>query len=265
MRTRGRVVFLLILLAAWGLRLPAWAAPRIFVAQQAGNQGHFQVEYVEPKKPLYQKMHQAFSSARLLETIADSLNQRYVLPRDVTLAFAEVGTPNAFYHPEAHAIIISYELIEYYLLLYEQLSPDAVADNTAGAIVFALYHELGHCLIAELDLPATGREEDAVDDFATLLLMENKESGEKSILAASMWFAAKADSKADSTPFWDEHSLDMQRFYGILALMYGNAPDRYQQLCQELGMPEQRLALAREEFTRKQKSWARLLAPYRKP
>ena len=268
MRARGRFVVLLMLLAAWALRHPACAAPRGIptpvVAQQARHTGKFKVAYVEPKKPLYQKMQQGFESEHLLETIADALNQHFVLPRDVTLALGEAGTPNAFYHPKAHAIVITYELIEYYIRLFEQITPDNIADNTAGAVVFALFHELGHCLIAELDLPATGREEDAVDDFATLLLIENKEVGEKSILAASLWFAAKAASKADSTPFWDEHSLDPQRFYGILALVYGSNPERYQKLCEAVGMSAQRLALAREEFTRKQKSWARLLEPYRR-
>lgn len=256
-----------MLLAVWAMRLPACASPQVGsalqVAQRGANQGRFRVAYVDPKKPLYQQMQRGFASAQLLETIADALNRQFALPRDVTLALAEVGTPNAFYHPDAHAIIISYELIEYYIHMFEAISPDNVADNTAGAVVFALFHELGHCLIAELDLPATGREEDAVDDFATLLLIDNKETGEKSIIAASLWFAAKAESKAAAIPFWDEHSLDQQRFYGILALMYGSNPDRYQKLCEGVGMSAQRLALAREEFTRKQRSWTRLLAPYR--
>lgn len=268
-RVHRRILVFVMVLVSWSAIAPAGAMPaheatRV-VVQRPTNQGRFQVAYLDAKKPLYREMQKTFQEGRLLETIAEALNEAYRLPRDVTLALGELDTPNAFYHPEAHAIVISYELIEYYVRLFQQISPDDIVENTTGAIIFALFHELGHCLIAELDLPATGREEDAVDDFATLLLIEDKESGEKSVLAASMWFAAKAESKAGNTPFWDEHSLDMQRFYGILALMYGSNPQRYERLCRKMGMPEQRLALAREEFTRKQKAWARLLEPYRVP
>lgn len=33
-----------------------------------------------------------------------------------------------------------------------------------------LFHELGHAFISLYDLPITGREEDAVDQFAAILL-----------------------------------------------------------------------------------------------
>lgn len=243
---------------------------RAALAQPAPSGGEgdqtpgFHVAYLDVKNPVHQKMRNAFMEVRLLERIAESLNQKYTMPRPVTLVFAEMDTPNAFYHPEAHAIIITYELIDYFIALFAQIAPDAVADHTAGAIVFTLFHELGHCLIGELELPATGREEDAVDDFATLLLIEAGDSGEESIISASMWFMAKGESKASSTPFWDEHSLDMQRFYGIVTLVYGYKPARYEGLCKVLELPERRLALAREEYARKHKAWDRLLAPYRR-
>jgi hypothetical protein len=36
-----------------------------------------------------------------------------------------------------------------------------------GNVVFVLFHEFGHALVSELELPVLGREEDAVDRFAT--------------------------------------------------------------------------------------------------
>ena len=43
---------------------------------------------------------------------------------------------------------------------------------------FTMYHEIGHLLVGELGLPVLGKEEDAVDAWATIWLLEFDESAD---------------------------------------------------------------------------------------
>ncbi len=72
---------------------------------------------------------------------------------------------NAFYDPSGPQIKICYELLEQYEKEFKTISkdPKEVDDMVEDTLVQTLFHELGHCLIDQWDLPATGREEDAVD------------------------------------------------------------------------------------------------------
>jgi hypothetical protein len=59
--------------------------------------------------------------------------------------------------------------------LNNALGVDA-ASFVEGNLYFLGYHELGHALVSELDLPVVGREEDAVDRLA--IWMMTPEEGE---------------------------------------------------------------------------------------
>ena len=49
---------------------------------------------------------------------------------------------------------------------------DPKADYVASNLVAIFYHELGHALIDQLDLPVLGKEEDAADILSVLLIDE---------------------------------------------------------------------------------------------
>jgi Putative metallopeptidase len=70
------------------------------------------------------------------------------------------------------------------------------------------------------------KEEDAVDQLATLILIEGSEDGEKAVLDASIQYLAEyqAQGKTPLTKeaFADEHSLNAQRFYNLLCRVYGH-------------------------------------------
>lgn len=226
------------------------------------EQGGFVVDYIEPENPDLRVVYETMKEQKVLEASADFLNSLFIVPRPIHLVMAEVGSENAFYTAEHHAVILSYELILHFVQLFSDMDDQSQASTLAsGAFIFVMFHELGHCLIAELDLPTVGREEDAVDEFATLLLINFGDEGEVAILGAATWFASHGENN-DQTPFWDEHSLDMQRFYGIFALLYGTNPQRYAGMARELGISEDRLAKAERDYEKKDAAWGRLLEPH---
>lgn len=226
---------------------------------QVPKSGHFSASYGPARQKIHQDVRSGFSQAHSLEAICDFFNTIIKVPRPINLNLSELGSTNAYYLEQQHSISISYEIIAYFFQFFARETPEDVAENTAGAFIFVTFHELGHCLIHELDLPATGREEDAVDEFATLLLIDFGPQGEQAIMAAALWFASNPQSQL---PFYDEHSMDQVRFYNVMCLLYGSNPQKYRKFAQTIGIPQRRLDLAEQEFRKKDRAWTFLLKPH---
>ena len=99
------------------------------------------------------------------------------MPHDVTIFFYECGFANAYYDPNAKEIVICYELVEdYYSKNYWAYNESAGIENvnyyTLNVVDYVLFHEVGHALVDIYDLPITGMEEDAVDQFSAYVNAE---------------------------------------------------------------------------------------------
>lgn len=138
---------------------------------------------------------------------------------------------------------------------------DAVTEYFLGNTLFVFYHEIGHGLIDKLQLPVLGREEDAVDQLATIILVgqggEDSVGGTPALTAALGWldFWNERESAPDSSDYWDEHSLDVQRYANIVCLVYGSDPDKYDYLIKNFDMSEARAEKCPSEFQVAEDSW----------
>ena len=201
----------------------------------------------------------------LLET--KPLNEIVALPYDVYLNFEKCGEPNAFYNPEVKEITMCYEFLDDFEQAFKKVSKNRaeIDEMTDGAMVVFFFHELGHCLIDVWDLPATGREEDAVDQLAMFILLDGTPEGEGMVLSAATFFAVVSSQQGgNELAFWDEHSLDQQRFYDMLCLTYGSNPSKNKNLLGKNGLPLNRAQRCPAKFKRVDHSWQKLLAPYLK-
>lgn len=172
---------------------------------------------------------------------------------------------NAFYNPENQAIIVCYELIRdiYEMFSVEGTTEEELEEAVMNATGFFFYHEFGHALIHVLDLPTTGREEDAVDQLSTYALALESEAGEAPALdgaAAFLLWVQQAQGSGAQPPFWDEHSLNEQRFFNIVCWVYGENPEERQGLVQQGYLPEDRAARCPGEWEKIDRSWSALLA-----
>lgn len=221
--------------------------------------GQLKVVYTPPKTAKGKVWEGAIRDGQFYEKAASRLNNYLLWPRDVLIVIGETGTANCFYYPGKHRIHISYEMYDFLWDRFKTIENEAKAlRHTLLCMDFIFYHEMGHCLVGELDLPITGREEDAADDLAAVSLAEGGTYGGEVALAAAQFFelmSREADPK--KLPFWDEHSLDAQRFYNILSVFYGSDPNRY--LFIENIVPKNRLARCQQDFKHKQRSWDRIL------
>jgi hypothetical protein len=224
----------------------------------------FRVAYAPTDDPAHDQIRQLFAGDRVFEKIADALDRVLVMPRAVDIHMVGCGQPNAFYDPQNHRIIVCYELITYFLDTFRpHVSGEEELGNAAmGATFFAFFHELGHAVIAELEIPATGREEDSADQIATLILLEAGDHGVAMAMSGAKWFALLADDNQHRTPFWDEHALDGQRFYNVVCLIYGEKPDERAALVRDRILPEPRAARCPAEYASTNRSWEKLMAPH---
>jgi hypothetical protein len=256
---------------------PAVAAPKAhanvpasFKRSASGgvrDTGNFVVQYGETDNEDYQELEAVFKETRLLEDTVKELNGTFALPTDVPVVLRECGQVNAFYDPESGEISLCYELVEHYSEIF---MADAQTDeeqeeagtSVASATMFTFFHEMGHALIAIYDLPITGREEDAVDQLATMILLQGGEEGESSAIDGANSFVGEDEEEMDDLSFWDEHSLDEQRFYNILCWIYGKDPEGYQYLVDDETLPANRAERCPAEYNRMSRSWEALLDPY---
>ncbi len=133
--------------------------------------------------------------------------------------------------------------------------------------IYVLYHEIAHLLISKLDIPILGREENAADNFATLMLLraETEQTDNVLIDSAYGWFLSSenADTEVYSDDeLYGEHNLDIQRAFQIVCLMVGKDPDVFGEIANEVGLDKDRQEDCEDDFKQAEKSWDRVLAPY---
>ncbi|MCB1023954.1 MAG: hypothetical protein KDB79_06185, partial [Acidobacteria bacterium] len=188
-------------------------------------------------------------------------------PYDVYLNFDVCGEPNAFYDPNTKEITMCIEFLAEFERVFKPIAekPKDLDEMVFGAMAVFFFHELGHCLIDAWDLPATGREEDAVDQLAMVLLLDGTPEGERMVLSAAIFFRlASAEQDDRELAFWDEHSLDQQRFYDMLCQIYGSNPEKNKHLLGDDALPLERATRCTAEYKRVDSAWSQLLLPYLK-
>ncbi len=135
-----------------------------------------------------------------------------------------------------------------------------------GNMLFVAAHEMGHALMAEMDLPVLGREEDAADSFAIVMgiQMGNDVSHRVLVEAAKGWALSARRATRDGEPmtYYDEHGLDQQRAYQIVCMMVGSDPDKFKDLADEAKLPEDRQKSCRRDYGLAAYSWDMVLKPH---
>jgi hypothetical protein len=133
-------------------------------------------------------------------------------------------------------------------------------DFVAGSLRFIIFHELGHFLVNEYDIPVLAREEDMADTYATFALAPHRRREELEAPIRFWLIKAYLSGKAPIT-WWDAHSLDHQRAFQIACLLAGHASDRFGQLPAAFGAPVERVRGCARESATTADGWRRTLLP----
>lgn len=145
---------------------------------------------------------------------------------------------------------------------------DRTVEFVIGNVLFFMFHEAGHMLISEFELPVLGNEEDAADTAAVLFMLEADDDLFDRMLthAARGWqLVAGYNDGEDEVELWDAHRLSEQRAYGIVCMMVGKDPKKYGKIADDYELPDDRREECEEEYRQVHDSWYGLLAAHVAP
>ncbi len=146
------------------------------------------------------------------------------------------------------------------LLIASFALPKASADEARDAFVEAnilaiFYHELGHAVIDQMDVPIFGQEEDAADVLSVMLIDWLFEEETAQAIAHDSAFGYFSDLDQTDVAYWDVHGPDEQRYYNHICLFYEANPDEREAMAINLGLPEERAETCPEEYDQAASSW----------
>ncbi len=223
-------------------------------------QGKVTLQFRDSPTKVHQNIKQVLSHSQYLKDLLGYFNQNLKLPRNIPIRFEDCGEGNAFYDPDTVSISMCYELIAGFSKL-EAGYGLSKEDQLLNASEFTLLHELGHALAHQLRLPITGKEEDAVDEFAALALLKlGDDDGITSGILQFLDYAEKAGTPDEI--LWDSHSLDLQRMYDMGCIVVGKSSKRFVEIVKAIDLPKERLEECPQEYQDALYAWNTILKPY---
>jgi len=136
---------------------------------------------------------------------------------------------------------------------------------------FIVLHETGHALVHLLDLPVTGRQEDAVDQLAGILMLrfagldETPAEVIDNLRMAANWMLSRSTGAYDLDAYADEHALGEQRYFNLQCLIYGTDPEGFANMVTTGDLTAARARGCAREMHLVTRAWLRLLVPYLAP
>jgi hypothetical protein len=138
--------------------------------------------------------------------------------------------------------------------LFESTPEEFVVANAQ----FVLMHELAHLVIDEKAVPILGPEESAADYIAAMMLIRPRTvppEGPDALLHVAVSTAdgfalawRRREQAGAAVPYWDNHSLTVQRFSTLACLLYGSNPTRFAVVLERLQMPPARARACVREY-----------------
>lgn len=238
-------------------------------AAEAGGTGEPGVVEAEWQKPHGEENVTGYELLKASETrsLAKSLATAFELPNALLIKGVNGFGGGPFYNPEDNSITLPYEFPAVVFNVIIQSNPEETPKEwgeAAGAVnSFILAHEFSHALIHNFELPVLGREEDAADGIATVVLLKAEEGALYAIDAAEFWeaFSGRQDPP-DLAEYADNHSFDRQRADNILCWVAGSNEGILEAFLENEILPEDRLAACPGEWALLKDSAEQVLNPH---
>jgi hypothetical protein len=154
----------------------------------------------------------------------------------------------------------------------QELTEDQAAEAMDFAMhdaIFTLYHETGHLLVHELGLPVLGKEEDAADSLAVVLILKNTvddvEMFNTLIDAADGWYLQAEQTTGEGIEdlsYYDDHSLDIQRAYAMVCMMVGADAGEFAETADIYEIDPDRQEACGSVYEQAESSWMSVLEPH---
>lgn len=144
---------------------------------------------------------------------------------------------------------------------------DAAITFTLNNTRHTLLHEIGHMFVDQFGLPVLGKEEDAVDTFATLVMLDEGTPASLAGLVDTVdgWIYAQKQVPRrgySNSDLYGMHSLDIQRSFAMACLMVAHDYDGFTWLATRVGLPHNRQETCEEDLRLAWHGWDNVLEPH---
>jgi len=204
----------------------------------------------------------------IADEIVTFINGKFILSQPINFKFG--GEDGPLFDSSDNNVLIPYTFLNEVKTRFKRAkyaeSGVSVLDASLDSVMHTLFHELAHALIFMHDIPVVGKEEDAADGLASILLIEFFNEGAEIALSAADLFDLESEDivEFEEADFWDDHSLDLQRFYSTLCHVYGSDPKKYTNIKSAEVFSNERAENCIVDYGNLLRSWFTLLKPYLK-
>lgn len=219
------------------------------------------------RNPALRQIQLDWRNNRLLEGLSDQLSQQFTLNQPLKIGLGECGTSNAFYRSDTKIVVVCLELIPDLVsrMRREQnthVDRESINKTVIGALIFIVFHELGHAIIDIESLPVLGRNEDAADNIATYLILQEPALADTAITGGLFFFSKPVSlipNFFSQRHLSDEHGLNPQRAVNLACAAYGKGPQRYEWAMRVARVTNQRAVRCAGEYEQLERSVRDLL------
>ncbi|CAH0530442.1 DUF4344 domain-containing metallopeptidase [Vibrio hippocampi] len=232
------------------------------------NQDQIQIDYQVAVTTIDKQAQEAITSSGVSESVRDLADRYFRFHQPLRIIFG--GDEGPLYDTDQHQVLIPYsfyiESLNYFLEYAERAQTDA-EQGALDTLLHTLLHEVGHAYIADHRLPVLGKEEDAVDNFAAIIMLNYIEYGDLAAINAADMFALESEGRPNyyqSYEYIGEHSFDLQRYFSTLCLVYGSDPEAHSELLNEIEseLREERQQACIETFYEIDTNWKKMLSDH---
>jgi hypothetical protein len=245
--------FVLASMLAAGAPQAAWADQQIEIAYE---------EPTSPElRPIYEQI-KALAALQQLQLLMEPLR----LPKPIKVRTAECG-PNTEPYAPGGPVTICYEVLDQVAKLVKQHSRDSNYQQILlnGAFVQTALHNISLGVFDVLGVPIWGREFDAADRLAALIMTQFGED----VMAATVESTTQIFQWSDRTwtgrDFASTNSPDAQRFYNYLCIAYAASPYDYDYLVRGGTLPKDRAERCDGEYQQIKKAFNLRIMPFVDP
>jgi putative metallopeptidase DUF4344 len=138
---------------------------------------------------------------------------------------AECGADTMAYAPGG-PVTICYEMVDKVVTITMQNTNDADEQTRVidGTFVQAVLHETAHAIFDLLQVPVWGREDDAADRLAALIMLQFGDQVALTTIVGTAKFFEYSKRAWTGEDFAEVGSPEAQRFYNLLCIAYGGDP-----------------------------------------
>jgi hypothetical protein len=235
-------------------------------AKKTGETGKVEARWQKPRGEANVTGYELLKESET-QSLAKSLASAFELPHTLLIKGVNGFGGGPFYNPEDNSITLPYEFPTMVLGVIAEANPEETHEEWYEALgsvnTFILAHEFGHALIHNFELPVLGREEDAADGIATVLLLKAEEGPTFAAEAAEFWAAFSGRQEPPAlAEYADNHSLDRQRSDNILCWVAGSNEGILEAFAEGGVLPESRLVTCPAEWALLRRSAEQVLEPH---